>query len=37
MLTSITIMPKQTAVLTQPLVIPQNLNQPAAFTVHNFC
>jgi hypothetical protein len=29
------IMPTQTAVLTQPLVIPQNLNQPAAFAFYH--
>ena len=34
---SITTLPTKPAFLTQPLVIPQNLNQPVAFHVHNFC
>jgi hypothetical protein len=29
-------MPTPTAVLTQPLVIPHKLNQPAVFHVYNF-
>jgi hypothetical protein len=34
---SITIMPTETAFLTQLLVITHTLKQPAAFHVHNFC
>ena len=30
-------MPTKPAFLTQSLVIPQNLNEPTAFHVHNFC